>query len=117
MRRFQCFDHLRCHTQRLAKRQRAMQRRSLDVLHHEVIRPDVVQDADVRMVQRRNGLGLELEPLPVAAFERLYRDRPAQARVDGLVHLSHAASANQGDQFIWSKTCPRSECQAAGLYR
>ena len=32
-----------------------MQRRSLEVLDHEVIGADVVQDADVRMAQRRNG--------------------------------------------------------------
>ena len=60
----------------------------------------------MRMVQRRNCAGLLLKPLPVTVFERLDRDRPAQARVGCLVHLAHAARADQGDHFIGSKTRP-----------
>ena len=44
-----------------------MKRRALEVLHHEVVGPDVVQDADVRMAQRRDGARLLLEALAVRA--------------------------------------------------
>ena len=48
-----------------------MERRSLEVLHHEVVGPDVMQDADVRMAQRRDGAGLLLEALAVRAVSVL----------------------------------------------
>jgi len=49
--------------QRLIERQRSCEWRAVDVLHDEVVRADVVEGADVRMVQRRDCPRFPLEPL------------------------------------------------------
>ena len=40
----------------LIERQRAFKRYALDVLHHQLIRPDIMERADVGMIQRADGL-------------------------------------------------------------
>ena len=47
--------------QRLIDRQRPLERRAFDVLHHQIIRADIVELADVGMIQRRNRLRFALE--------------------------------------------------------
>ena len=69
VRRFERVGHLRRDAQRFVERQRTVQGRAVDVLHDEVVGPDVVQHADVRMVQRRDGPRLLLEALAVSAVE------------------------------------------------
>ena len=80
------------------------------VLHHQevglALAPDVVQRADVRMVQRGDGLRLALEPLLHLGIvgevgrEDLDRDRAVQPRVGRLVDLAHAAGAERDPDFI-----------------
>ena len=48
---------------RLIERERTVQRSPLDKLHHQIIRADVVNLADVRMIQRGDGFGFPLEAL------------------------------------------------------
>ena len=50
---------------RIAHGHRPFEGGALDVLHHQIVGPDVVQLADVRMVQRRNRASLALESLRV----------------------------------------------------
>ena len=45
--------------------QRAAQRRAVDVLHHQIVRADVVERADVGMIQRRDRARLLREALAV----------------------------------------------------
>ena len=52
---------------RVLGRQRAAQRRAVDVLHHQVVRADVVQRADVRMVQRGDRARLLLETIALCS--------------------------------------------------
>ncbi len=61
--------------------QRAAQWLALDVLYDQVIRTDVVQRADVRMIQRRNGPSFALEALAVRGFEDLDGDDAVEARI------------------------------------
>ena len=63
MRRVERIRNLRRQPQRLPNRHRTLERPPVDVLHHEIIRPDVVQRADVRMIQRGNGACFPLEAL------------------------------------------------------
>ena len=65
--------------QRLRDRQRSLlqsllQRLAGDVLHHQVVDAvlvaDIVQDADVRVVQRRNAARFALEPLAATRIGR-----------------------------------------------
>ena len=67
---------------------------------------DVVERADVRIVQRGDGLRLALDagaPAGVGAAvcqEDLDRDRAVEARVARPVHLAHAACADGGLDLI-----------------
>ena len=92
--------NLRGILQRLIERQRAFQRRALDVLHHQVIRSDIVQLADVGMIQRRDGARLALEAFAEFGLGDLDRDDAIQARVVGFVHLTHAARADGREDFV-----------------
>src|SRR5262245_43366285 len=74
---------------------------ALQILHDQEVRgaltSDVIQSADVRMIQSSDGLRFALEPAPELGVFRemngqyLYRDRTIQARVDCLIHLAHSA--------------------------
>ena len=87
------------------RRQRAdgdelLQRGTLQQLHrHEMaagVLPDVVDRADVWMIQRRGGAGLALEPFDSAGIPRQFfgeefqRDGASEPRVFGQVDHSHA---------------------------
>ena len=96
------------------ERQRPAHRRSLEVLHHQVVRADVVEDADVRMAQRRDGARFLEKTLAVTAVERLDGHRSAEAGVDGLVDLAHATRAQHGHDFIRTEAGTRSQRQCEG---
>ena len=66
VRRFERLGDLPRDRQRFVERDRPPrdaigQRRTVDQLHHEIVGPDVVQRADVRVVERGDGAGLALE--------------------------------------------------------
>ena len=92
--------NLRRILQRLIERQGPFQRCALDVLHHEVIWPDVIKRADVRMIERRNCLGLALEALGKLGTGCLDRDKPVKACVAALVYLSHATCPDRREDFV-----------------
>ena len=83
---------------------------TLDKLQHQIVdaglRADIVDGADVRMAQCRDGARLALKPLsPVAvtraiAADHLDRDVAAQACVAGAEHLAHAPCTQRANQFI-----------------
>lgn len=110
---------LNCVLERLVERQRTLlqapaQRLPFQVLHHQEVNPavvaDVVKDADVRVLQRRDRARFPLEPLLelriVADVLRkdLQGDGTVQARVSGFVHLAHTAGADGGKDFVRSET-------------
>ena len=95
--------------QHLLRRQRAFQqplrqRLAFQILHHQEIDPvlvaDVVEGADVRMIQAGDGASFALESLAQFGAVRkmrgqnLDRDDAIEARVAGAVHLAHPARAN-----------------------
>ena len=85
--------NLRGILQRLIERQRPLQRRPLDVLHNQVIRSDIVQRADVRMVQRSDSPRFALEAFAELALGNFQGDDAVQSTVAGLVHVAHATRA------------------------
>ena len=110
--------------QRLIERQRALaepvaERLALEVLHDEVLglalAADVVERADVRMRELRDGLRLALEAL--ARFGRrghvrrqdLDGDRPLEPRVLRLVNLPHPARADRRDDLVGTEAGTRCE--------
>ena len=84
---------------------------AFEVFHHQevdaVVSAGVVQGADVRVTQRRDGMRLALEPCPELSIARelsrqdFQGDGAIQASVGGAVNLSHA-------------TCPDQEVDAVG---
>ena len=118
-------------------RQSLRQRLALQVLHHQEVdrmpcvgvpRPcrggrrdlgaDIMDGADVRVVQAGEGLGLALEPLSQVRIGRdmlrkhLDGNRAIEPRVTRLVDLAHPARADLGDDLIGSEAGAGSQRQA-----
>src|SRR5665213_4305528 len=85
-------------------RHRPAKLRALDILHDEIIRPDIVKLANMRMVQRRNRPRLPLESRGKLRPGKLNRNDAIQPRIPRLPHLAHPARANRRDEFIGSES-------------
>ncbi len=84
---------------------------------------DVVQRADVGMIQRGGGMGLALESL-AAFWTRRHMSRQAfesddaiQPRVSGSVDLAHATDAHEREDLVWTEASTRCEPGRSGLGR
>ena len=87
-----------------------LERLTIDVLHDQVVdvvlHPDVVERADVRMIQAGDDPGFALEACDALRVvrqmlgQRLDGDGAVQARIDGAIHLTHAARGDQGLQLV-----------------
>ena len=87
-----------------------LQRFALEVLHHEVVEPvmrtDVMEGADVRMVQARDEPGFAVEAL--AAFrvvremlgKHLDGDQPPESCIERPIDLAHSPGRNQALDFV-----------------
>ncbi len=115
MRLVQGVRNLRGVAQQLLERQRAFlqalgERLAFQVLQHEVVPAlvcaDVVEDADVSVLQIGDGAGFAVEAL--AGFlvsgevrsEHLERNQAVQARVAAFIHFPHAARSNEREDFV-----------------
>ena len=67
---------------------------ALDEFHHQVVRADVVEGADVGVIERGNGSGFAFEAISELARRDFDGDRAAQARVRAAVDFAHAAFAD-----------------------
>src|SRR5579864_9656454 len=81
----------------------SLQGRALDVLHHQVVWPDIVQGADVGMVQGRDRVRFALEALGELLVGNLDGDGAIQPRIASFVDLAHAARADGRDDLIGSQ--------------
>ena len=119
MRRGQCLRDLHRQPHRIGHGHGPLQDLALDVLHHQVIRPDVVELADMWMIQRGDGTSLVLEPLGVLGPEALDGHDTIDPRVTGLPHFAHAARAEGRDELVgakWGAGAPRRSwsCDSSG---
>src|SRR5262249_49745672 len=81
---------------------------ALQQFHHQIVRADVIESANVRMIQRRNRTRLSLETgaeLRVGEFDG---DSAAEPRIDGAKDFAHAALAEFAFDFIRSEASARS---------
>ena len=85
------------------------QRRARYKLHHEVVRADVEQGADVRMVQSGDGAGFALEAVGELLRGDFDGDVASQPRIAGFPHFAHAAFADGGDDFVGAEFCAGSQ--------
>jgi hypothetical protein len=75
-------------------------------LRYQVAGADVVESANIRMIQGRDGASLALDAVCEMLGGNLDRHIAVQAGVARLVHLTHAAGADQLQDFI--RADPRS---------
>src|SRR5579864_3303315 len=78
----------------------AQQRGPVDELHHEIVGPDIVYHANVRMAQRSHCAHLAIEPLAELFMGKFQGDIAAHARIMGAIYLSHAARADGRKDLI-----------------
>jgi hypothetical protein len=97
------------------------ERLPLEPLHHEVLdppvgpllAPDVVEGADVRVAEGRDGLGLALEPRPAVgiggelAGKHLDRDQAGEPGVASRPHFAHPPGAEGTDDLIGTEPLAR----------
>src|SRR6516162_7636237 len=107
--RLQSAGDLDCQAHGLLSLQGASQRAALDVLQHEIIRPNVVNLADMRMIQRGNRTRFLLESSRVLGLQPLNRDDAVQPRVARLPDLTHAARPERRQNFVRPKLIPDRE--------
>src|SRR6516164_8999219 len=98
--RLQSAGDLDCQPHGLLSLQGASQRAALDVLQHERLRPNVVDLADMRMIQRGNRTRFLLESSRVLGLQPLNRDDAVQPRVARLPDLTHAARPERRQNFV-----------------
>lgn len=113
MRLFECAGYLQSRARRFLRAHRPAERCPFDVLQHQVSGTYVINVANVRVVQRRDGARLLLKPRAVFPLEALQGHRPVEPRVRRLPHLTHAAGANAGHQLIWSQLVTHRKRHAA----
>ena len=95
------------------------QRFAVEKLHDEkrgaVLGADIVQGANVRVCELRNRACLSVESVTELRVggerrgEDLDRDRSIQPRITAAIHLAHAPSANQRQDFVSAEASSRSE--------
>src|SRR5580658_3577215 len=89
----------------LFERQRSLQRSAVNQFHYQVIRADVVELADIRMIQLRYRPGFMLEALAELILGNFDCDVAAEPRVAGAVHFSHSTRADRRKDFIGAEFC------------
>ena len=96
----QCIGDLARVVERGLKWQRPFRRFPFDQLHHEVVGTDIVQRADVGVVQRGDGPCLALEPVAEVLARHLDGDIAPDTRVVRAIDDTHAAGANLRDDLV-----------------
>src|SRR5215472_14650275 len=108
-------------------RQIAVERLAFNQLHGDEILAvglaDFVDDADVRVIERRGGARFELEALQRLLMlrqvfgEELQRDAATELNVLSNPHRSHAAGAEALEHLIMGNLADRATSWSIGLYR
>ena len=76
------------------------QRLTLHQFHHQVVGADVVERADVGVIQGSDRAGFRLEALAEAFRRNFDGDIAAKARVVGAIHLAHPARADGREDLV-----------------
>jgi len=105
----QTVAHLRRDIQEFARRVYRRDRRAFDVFHDDVVRTHIVDLADVRVIQGRDGFRFPPESFTEFRRAKLDCDNTIEARVARLPYLSHAAFSNSGDDFVRAEFCADGE--------
>src|SRR6266851_4497847 len=90
--------------ERSIERKRTIERSPLDKLHDQIIWADVVNLADVGMIQRGDGFGFTLGALRELQRGNFNGHIAIQTRVFGAIHLTHAARANRREDLVGAES-------------
>jgi len=98
----------------------------LDELHDQIIdsvlMTDVVERADVGVVERRDRLRLALEAVAELRVLRelggkdFDRDAAIESGITRAIHLAHATGSDRRDDFIWAEPCTGRNCHRSSDY-
>ncbi len=88
---------------------------AFDQLHHQVVRSDVVERANVGVIQRCNRSRFTLEPLAEPFGGNLDCDFAMEPRVGRHVHLAHPARADGPQDLVNTKLRSRVETHPFSL--
>src|SRR5262249_21922535 len=83
--------------------------RPIDQFHHQVVGADVVNLADVGVIEGGDGADFALEPVAEVLRGELDGYVAAHARIVGAVDFAHAAGAEWRQDFVRSQMC--SDCK------
>ncbi len=95
--------------------QARFKRLALDEFHHEVVGADIVQRADVGMVERSHRSGFAFEAVGERLLRDLDSDLTVQAGIARAEDLAHAALAEQCVDSVRSQPGPRSDHRLRGF--
>ena len=82
------------------RRERAERWSAFDVLHNEVIRADIVERADIGVVEGGDGAGFAQEAVGKLVGAELDRDIAMQPRVASFPHFPHTTLADRREDFV-----------------
>ena len=88
------FQNLSGICDRRFRRQRAGERKPVDQFHHQIVRPDVMDLADIRMIESRNGPRFAVKPRGESVLRNLQGNIAVQPGVARFPHFPHPAAAN-----------------------
>jgi hypothetical protein len=100
VRRLDTVDQLLNDREGIVEFEGALEIVTFDVLHDEIVRTDVIEVADVGMVQRRNRSCFTGEALGELSVGNLDRHIATEAVVMRSIDFSHATFADKGEDFI-----------------
>jgi len=87
--RFKRFENLLRVSERLREGERTAKGYALDILHHQVIGPDIVESRDVWVVEGRSCTGLVVHSMAELFFRSFYGDNSIKPGVTGFEYLAH----------------------------
>src|SRR5215467_14912640 len=103
VRGIQCVQHLSGIFDGLFQRKRTSQRSAVDELHDEIVGTDIIEMANVRMVQRSNDARFLSEALAKLAGANLDCDRTAEPCVGRAVDFTHTARSDERLDPVWAQ--------------
>ena len=105
MRGVERIKDLTCVFGRFLHRQWSFLRHAINELHYKEVRSDVVQRADVWMIELRDHTGFASESFSEIRFGNFDSNHAIEPRIAGLVYLAHTARAEGGDDLIRPEFC------------
>src|SRR5262245_39478991 len=109
VRRFECLRDLTCIVQHRLERERPLRRSALHQLHDEIVRPNIVKAADVRMIQRSYRSRFAIKAIGELFGGYLDCDLAPEPGIERAVNLAHTACTNERDDLVRPQTCSRTE--------